>query len=294
MGVGEIVMTPIHRFGAIAALLCAATIAPAQADTTAGTVVGGFAEIANNVSGAMPGQKPAPKQLKSPAHFGERVQTEAGSKANISFIDGSHVLLGEKAELMIDSFVFDPKTGVEQASYQLAAGALRLVSGAIKKDKLKILTPTAAIAVRGTNLKIRVLASGETLVVVNRGQVEITSRRTGATASMGAGQSVTCDNQGLSEISSSEPEVEDGFVDDQALDGEPDLADVGLGELGFSDAEANEIESAVAAAESEGDSDGSDGGDSEGGDSGDGGDSGGGDSGGGDSGGGGDGGGGSD
>jgi uncharacterized membrane protein YgcG len=285
-------MTSIHRFGAIAALFCVATFTQAQAETTAGTVVGGFAEVANDVSGAMPGQTMAPKQLKSPAHFGERVQTEARSKANISLIDGSHVLLGEKADLTIDDFVFDPKTGAEQATYNLAAGALRLVSGAIKHDKLKILTPTAAIAVRGTNLKIRVLASGETLVVVNRGRVEITARRTGATASMGAGQSVTCDNQGLSEVSSSEPEVEDGFVDDQALDGDPDLADVGLGDLGFSDAEANEIESAVAAAESEGDSDGSDsgdseGGDSSGGDSGDGGDSGGGDSGGGDGGGGG-------
>lgn len=276
-------MTAIYRFTASTLLLCAAAFGPAQADTAAGAVVGGFAELSNSVSGAMPGQKPEPKQLKSPAHFGERVLTEGGAKANISFIDGSHVLLGEKAELTIDSFVFDPKTGAEQATYQLAAGALRLVSGAIKHDKLKILTPTAAIAVRGTNLKIRVLPSGETLVVVNRGEVEITSRRTGATASMGAGQSVTCDNQGLSDVNSSEPEVEDGFVDDAGLDGEPDLADVGLGDLGFSDAEANEIESAVADAESEGDSEG---GDADGGDSSDGGDSGGGDSGGGDSGGG--------
>ncbi len=277
-------MKTIYRL-AIAVLICGAVL-PAQADTTAGAVVGGFAEVANNVSGAMPGQKPAPKQLKSPAHFGERVLTEAGSKANISLIDGSHVLLGEKAELTIDSFVFDPRSGAEQATYNLAAGALRLVSGAIKHDKLKILTPTAAIAVRGTNLKIRVLASGGTLVVVNRGEVEITARRTGATASMGAGQSVTCNNQGLSDVNSSEPKVDDGFVDDAGLDGEPDLADVGLGDLGFSDAEANEIESAVAAAESEGDSDDADSGDSEGGDgdgggSGDGGDSGG-DSGGGD------------
>jgi uncharacterized membrane protein YgcG len=279
-------MNRVYRFGAIAALFFATGFAPAQADTTAGSVIGGFAEISNSVNGAMPGQKMAPKQLKSPAHFGERVLTEAGAKANISFIDGSHVLLGEKAELTIDSFVFDPKTGAEQASYQLAAGALRLVSGAIKNDKLKILTPTAAIAVRGTNLKIRVLASGETLVVVNRGAVEITSRRTGATASMGAGQSVTCNNQGLSDVNSSEPQVEDGFVDDPGLDGDPDLAEVGLGDLGFSADEANEIESAVSDAESDGDSDGSDGadsdgGDSSGGDSGDGGDSGGGDSGGG-------------
>jgi hypothetical protein len=95
----------------IAMAVLVSTGTATQADTTAGSVIGGFAELSNSVSGAMPGQKPAPKQLKSPAHFGERVLTEAGAKANISFIDGSHVLLGEKAELTIDSFVFDPRTG---------------------------------------------------------------------------------------------------------------------------------------------------------------------------------------
>jgi len=264
---------------------------PAFADVTTGSVIGGFAEVANNVSGALPGKQPEPKTLKSPAHFGEHVVTAASARANIMLIDGSHVLLGEKAELTIDDFVFDPKTGTEKATYQLAAGALRLVSGAIKGDKLKIQTPTAVIGVRGTNLKIRVEESGRTIVAVNSGRVEITSRRTGETASLSGGQSVTADQQGLSDVESNEVEVEDAFIDDPAFDGEPDLADVDLGDLGFSDDEANEIESAVAEGESEdGDSEGADNGDSEGGDadsgdsdggdSGDSGDSGGGDSGG--------------
>jgi hypothetical protein len=270
----------------------------ARADTN---VVGGFAEVANSVSGALPGQSLTPKQTKSPAHFGERVVTAAGSHANISFIDGSHLLLGEKAEVTIDAFVFDPKTKTEQASYQIAAGALRLVSGAIKGDKLKIRTPTAAIVVRGTNVKIRVLPSGETIVSVNRGRVEITSRRNGETASLGAGQSVSANQQGLNDVDSGEAEVEDGFVDDAALDGDPDLADVELTDIGFSEEEANEIESEVSESDDGGDADGadngdgdsgsgdSDGGDSGGGDSGDGGggDGGGGDGGGGDGGGGG-------
>ena len=291
-------MSRLYRFSALAVLLCAVTFGRAEADTT---VVGGYAEVTNAVTGALPGQQPTPRQVKSPAHFGERVITAAGSRANIMFIDGSHVLVGEKAELTIDAFVFDPKTGTEQATYQIAAGALRLVSGAIKGDKLKILTPTAAIAVRGTNVKIRVLPSGETLVSVNRGQVEITSRRSGETASLGAGESVSANGQGLNDVESNEAEVEDGFVDDPNFDGEPDLADVELTDIGFSEEEANEIETEVSEAESADNADGADSGDSEGGDSdsgdsdsgdsgrgdsGDGGDSGGGDSGGGESGGG--------
>ncbi len=253
-----------------------------HADTTNGAVIGGFAEVANRVSGAMPGETPAPKEVKSPAHFGEHVVTDAGSRATIMFIDKSHLLIGEKAEVTIDDFVFDPKSGAEQATYNLASGALRLVSGAIKDDKLKIVTPTAIVAVRGTNLKIRVLENGNTLVSVNRGRVDITARRNGESASLGAGQSVEADPSGLGDVQSGEAEVGDTFVDDAALDGAPDLADVGLTDLGFSAEEASDIESAVDQAESEdgadnaGDSgDGTEGGDSDGGDSG--GDSGGGD-----------------
>jgi uncharacterized membrane protein YgcG len=240
----------------------------ARADVVTGNVIGGFAEVANSVSGALPGQQPAPKQLKSPAHFGEKVQTAAKSKANISFIDGSHVLIGENAALTIDAFVFDPKSGKESAAYTIAAGALRFVSGSIKSDSIKIQTPTAVVAVRGTNFKMKVLPDGTTVVSVNRGAVEVTSRRTFATATLGAGQSVSCNEQGLSDVDASEVEVEDEFVDQVEFDGEPDLAEVGLSELGFSDEEANEIESALSESESE---DGADGADSEGGDSSDGG-----------------------
>ena len=288
-------MNRFYRFAAIMALLGVAASMQAQAESTVGSVVGGFAEVANSVSGALPGQPPAPKQPKSPAHFGEQVITAAGSKANISFIDGSNLLLGENAEVTIDAFVFDPKTGKERAVVTIATGALRFVSGKIKGDNLKVQTPTAAIAVRGTNFKLKVLADGTTIVSVNRGSVEVTSRRTFATATLGAGQSVSAGNQGLGGVDSNEVEVEDGFIDDAALDGDPDLAEVELGDLGFSDEEANEIEAALADAESEGDAEGadsdsadggdgsdSDGGDADGGDSGsDGGDGGGGDGGGG-------------
>jgi hypothetical protein len=287
-------MNRFYRLAAITALFCSGALLHARADSSLGSVIGGFAEVTNSVSGALPGQSPAPKEPKSPAHFGERVITAAGAKANISFIDGSHLLIGENAALTIDAFVFDPKTGKERAAYSVAAGALRFVSGKIKDDNLKIETPTAALVVRGTNFKLKVLADGTTVVSVNRGSVEVTSRRTFATATLGAGQSVSAGDEGLGGVDTNEVEVDDGFIDDAALEGEPDLADVELGELGFSDEEANEIESALADAESEGDAesgdsdsaDGSDGGDADGGDSdggaGDGGDGGGGEGGGGD------------
>jgi uncharacterized membrane protein YgcG len=245
-----------------AAVVLVAFAATARADATNGSVIGGFAEVANQVSGAMPGETPAPKQVKSPAHFGEHVLTQAGSRATIMFIDKSHLLIGEKSEVTIDAFVFDPKAHAEQATYNLAAGALRFVSGAIKGDNLKIVTPTAVVVVRGTNLKIRVLANGNTVVAVNRGRVDVSARSNGESASLGAGQSVDADAQGLGDVQSGEADVGDDFVDDAGLDGTPDLADVGLTDLGFSPEEAADIDSEADQATSE------DGGDSSG-DSGD-------------------------
>ena len=229
-----------------AAILATFAIAAgAQADTVNGSVIGGFAEVANTVTGALPGQSPAPKQVKSPAHFGEHVLTGAGSRATIMFFDRSHLLVGESSEVTIDAFVFDPKSGAEQATYNLAAGALRLVSGAIHGDKLKIETPTAVVAIRGTNVKIRVRPDGNTVIAVNRGRVEVTARSNGASASLGAGQSINADGDGLGSVQSGEAEVGDTFVDEPGLDGTPDLADVGLSDLGFSAEEASDIDAAV-------------------------------------------------
>jgi hypothetical protein len=273
---------PALRAGLLAIAGLIYTLLPVtagRADVSAGTVIGGFAEVANRVTGALPGQEPAVKQAKSPAHFGERVTTVAGGRANISLIDGSHVLVGEKAELTIDAFVFDPKSGAEKAAYSIAGGALRFISGAIKGDQLKIQTPTAALIVRGTNFKLRVTPAGDTVVAVNRGSVEVTARSTFQTATLGPGQSIRASREGLSDAGSGEVDVEDGYVDDPGLDGTPDLADVSPQDLGFSDEQANEIEDAVDAADGGDEGGDGDGGDGDGGD-GDGGDGDGGDGGG--------------
>jgi uncharacterized membrane protein YgcG len=277
------------RLVALAAIVSLQPATELDADATNGTVIGGFAEVANQVSGAMPGETPAPKQVKSPAHFGEHVLTQGGSRATIMFIDKSHLLIGEKSEVTIDAFVFDPKAHAEKATYNLAAGALRFVSGAIKGDNLKIVTPTAVIAVRGTNLKIRVLANGNTVVAVNRGRVDVSARSNGESASLGAGQSVGADTQGLGDVQSGEADVGDDFVDDAGLDGTPDLADVGLTDLGFSPEDAADMDAEADQATSGDGADGDNSGDS--GDSGSGSEGGSSDGGGNDSGGGGDGGG---
>ncbi len=273
------------RLGLSSLLLLAAIAAgPAAADVSVGSTIGGFVRVKGAVTGSLPDQAPASKAERSPALFGEIVATGDNSGATIGFIDHSHLLLSQRATITIDSLVFNPKTGIEEAAYTLTQGAARLISGTIKGDSLRINTPTATLAVRGTNLKLKVEADGSTLVSVNSGEVALSDRAGKETVTLKAGQSVRVDRDGVGDVADSEAEVDDAELDDASLDGDdPDLPDADLADLGFSAEDIADIEAALDAAENGDDGEGEDAGEDAGeGESDGGGDGGGGDGGGGD------------
>ena len=90
----------------------------------------------------------------------DKVETKSG-RVKIVFKDDTTVTVTESSALVIDDFVYDPKSGAGKLGLKAAAGTVRYVSGSIAKDpkNVKINTPTAAIAVRGTDF---VMAVGET------------------------------------------------------------------------------------------------------------------------------------
>lgn len=273
----------------VAFIVTAIWLAPAAADVSVGSTVGGFVHVKGQVTGALPDQAPAGKDEKSPALFGELVATGGSSSATIGFIDHSHLLLSQNASITIDALVFNPKTGMEEAVYTLTQGAARLISGAIKGDSLRINTPTATLVVRGTNLKLKVDPAGNTLVSVNSGEVEVSARSGGEKVRLTAGQNLRVGRDGAGDVGEGEAAVDEANIDDPSLDGEPSLPEADLAELGFSEEAIAEINDALdeAADESETDADEGESGetdadaDSDGSDSDGGGDGGGGDGGGG-------------
>jgi len=97
----------------------------------------------------------------------DRVETKNG-RVKIVFKDATNVTVTESSSLIIDDFVYDPKSGAGKLGLKAAAGTVRYVSGAIARDpkNVKINTPTAAIAVRGTDFVMAVSETGASMIML--------------------------------------------------------------------------------------------------------------------------------
>jgi hypothetical protein len=99
----------------------------------------------------------------------DNVRTTAG-KVGITFTDNTRVQINENSKLVIDSFVFDPnnKKGGKLAM-KVAMGTVRYASGAVahnNPDSVKLTTPTATIAVRGTDFTMTVDELGRSTIIL--------------------------------------------------------------------------------------------------------------------------------
>ena len=100
----------------------------------------------------------------------DNVRTTAG-KVGITFTDNTRVQINENSKLVIDSFVFDPnaKKSAGKLAMNVALGTVRYTSGKVahnNPDSVKINTPTATIAVRGTDFTATVDEIGRSTIIL--------------------------------------------------------------------------------------------------------------------------------
>ena len=90
--------------------------------------------------------------------------------ANITFKDDTKVKVTDNSKLLIDDFVYDPKkSDAGKLTIKAAMGTVRYTSGQIAKNNpqaVDVKTPTASIAVRGTDFTMTVDETGQSLVVL--------------------------------------------------------------------------------------------------------------------------------
>jgi hypothetical protein len=75
----------------------------------------------------------------------------------------------EHSKLLIDEFVYDPNKGTGKLGLKVALGTARYASGQIAKNNpqtVNVKTPTATIAVRGTDFSMTVDELGRSLVIL--------------------------------------------------------------------------------------------------------------------------------
>ena len=87
------------------------------------------------------------------------IETGKDGRTGIIFIDNSRFSVGPGSRLTLSRFEFDDATHVGQSLTTLDRGALAVVSGQIakeNKDAMRVRTPTALLAARGTRFVVEV------------------------------------------------------------------------------------------------------------------------------------------
>jgi hypothetical protein len=90
--------------------------------------------------------------------------------SNITFKDDTKVRVTENSRLVIDDFVYDPKNSdAGKLVMKVGMGTVRYASGQIAKNnpqQVNIKTPTATVAVRGTDFTMTVDEAGQSLILL--------------------------------------------------------------------------------------------------------------------------------
>ncbi len=98
----------------------------------------------------------------------DAIQTKAG-KVGITFEDETKVQVNENSKLVIDDFVYDPKSKSGKLGAKIALGTVRYASGQIAKNSpqnVALNTPSATVAVRGTDFTATVDELGESTIIL--------------------------------------------------------------------------------------------------------------------------------
>lgn len=159
----------LKRFIAIGLFVAMSGGAAAAAETV-GTItkVQGQAQIGS-----------ATAVVGSPVHMNDALRTGPKARLEVTFRDHTTMTLGENARVVIDRYVFKPSQGSGEMTVNAAQGAVRFVTGKIRKlqdHNVTVVTPQAALAVRGTDFWVGPI-DGKYGAVLLKGKVRVTGRR---------------------------------------------------------------------------------------------------------------------
>ena len=110
--------------------------------------------------------------LQAKVNLGIQSNDEAittNGRMAITFLDDSTVRLTEHSELLIDEYIYDPDPSKSKMALTFGLGTARFITGnlnRIDKQNIQLKTPTANIAIRGTDFTATVDELGRSLIVL--------------------------------------------------------------------------------------------------------------------------------
>jgi len=128
--------------------------------------IGDISEL--NGSAQIVRDKPYDANLKFAIQSNDEAVTTDGRMA-ITFLDESVVKLTEHSQLLIDEYIYDPDPSKSKMALTFGLGTARFITGSlnhIDKQNIQLRTPTANIAIRGTDFTATVDELGRSLIIL--------------------------------------------------------------------------------------------------------------------------------
>ncbi len=128
--------------------------------------VGNISELTGEASVVR--DKPYSAELAFNIQQNDEAITTDGRMA-IKFLDDSQVKLTEHSQLTIDEYIFDPNPSKSKMAITFGLGTARFITGSlnkIDKNNIDLKTPTANIAIRGTDFTVTVDEIGRSLLIL--------------------------------------------------------------------------------------------------------------------------------
>ena len=177
--------------GLLRAVFCFAgivsVVSAAMIETASAAPVGKVTRVQKQ---AQVGSRPA--KVGTSVSMNQRLRTGPGARMQITFVDGTNLTLGENASVVVDKFVYNPAKSTGAMALSSAKGAVRFSTGKIgsmKKKDVTVSTPSAALAVRGTEFWMGPIDGHHGAYVLD-GKVDVTSRGRTARVNRGYGMDI--------------------------------------------------------------------------------------------------------
>ena len=103
---------------------------------------------------------------------GELIVTGSAGQVQIVFDDDTRLVVGPRSSLLIETYLMASSNTAQQLTVNALGGSFRFITGNSPKPAYSINTPTAAIAVRGTEFDI-IAEPGNTKVMLYEGALQV-------------------------------------------------------------------------------------------------------------------------
>jgi hypothetical protein len=173
----------MNRLRLVVVLIVLGSAAGAQTASPAGlTNIGVAAAVRGAVRAAAPNQVGRVIGSGQPVFLNDHVTTGADGRLQLLLLDQTTFTIGPNSDMVLDQFVYDPKTNAGSLSASILKGVFRFVTGKIaqrRPSSMRVTLPVGTIGIRGTMVAGKLDGRNAYVALIGPGQDNNAQERPG-------------------------------------------------------------------------------------------------------------------